>query len=49
MVDRASVAVTSLPGAGGALALAYGLGQMYRPLFWIAVGAAGLLIDRRMA
>jgi hypothetical protein len=39
--------LTSIPGAAGALALAYGVGQIYRPLFWITVGVAGLLADRR--
>lgn len=46
---RRSAAVRSLPGAGGALAVAYGLGQMYHPLFWVAIGAFALLIDNRIA
>ena len=39
---RRSVVVRSLPGAGGALAVAYGLGQIYHPLFWGVVARAKL-------
>ena len=46
---RRSVVVRSLPGAGGALAVAYGLGQIYHPLFWVAIGVFALLVDNRMS
>lgn len=49
LADTAGRAVATLPGALGALSLAYGGYQIYHPLFWIIVGAAGLLIDRRTA
>jgi hypothetical protein len=46
--DWAGTAVRSLPGAGGALALAYGAGEIYGPLFWIVAGGFLLALDRRM-
>lgn len=42
------VAVRSLPGALGVLLVAYGMGLAWRPLGFIALGAAFLLIDRRV-
>lgn len=45
-VDWAGKAVRSVPGAGGALAVAYGLGEIYAPLFWIAAGVFLLALDR---
>ena len=46
---RRSTAVRSIPGAGGALAVSYGLGQIYHPLFWVAIGLFALLVDNRMS
>lgn len=42
------VALRSLPGAAGAVAVAYGCGQVYPPLFWIVSGVALLMLDRRI-
>jgi len=46
--DRAGTVVRTLPGAAGALMLAAGLGQMYRPLFLITLGLFALALDRKM-
>lgn len=40
--------IRTVPGAVGAVLIAFGLGEIYRPLFWLAVGAALLLVDRRV-
>lgn len=40
--------VTSLPGIGGAILIAVGAGQVYRPAFLIVLGAFGLMLDRRL-
>jgi hypothetical protein len=45
---KARPVLSSVPGAGGALLLCYGLGQIYSPLRWIAAGALLLLLDARM-
>ena len=47
--DRAGEVARSVPGAAGALMVSWGLGQVYRPLFWITLGLFALAIDRRMA
>lgn len=44
----AGAAVRSVPGAAGALLVAYGLGLYSRPLMFITLGAACLLADRRL-
>jgi len=46
--DWAGEVVRSVPGAAGALMMAWGLGQVYRPLFWITLGVFALALDRRM-
>lgn len=38
----------SLPGIVGALAVSKGLGEVYRPLFLIAIGLFLLALDRRV-
>lgn len=38
----------TLPGIGGAILIAVGAGEIYRPAFLIVLGAFGLLLDRRM-
>lgn len=43
-----SATVRSVPGAGGAVAVSVGLGQIYHPLLWVAAGAFLLLLDRRL-
>lgn len=45
---RRSMTVRSIPGAGGAVAVSVGLGQMYHPLLWVAAGGFLLLLDRRV-
>lgn len=45
---RNAATVRSIPGAGGAVAVSIGLGQMYHPLLWVAAGAFLLLLDRRI-
>lgn len=45
---RRSATVRSLPGAAGAIAVAYGLGQIYHPLLWVALGAFCLILDNRI-
>lgn len=47
--DWAGQVVRTVPGAAGALMLAYGLGQAWRPLFWVTLGVFALAMDRRMA
>lgn len=44
----AGAAVRSIPGAAGALLVAYGLGLAWRPLMFIAAGGFLLLADRRI-
>jgi hypothetical protein len=39
----------TVPGAGGAVLLCFGLGEIYRPLMFIAGGLFLLLLDRRMS
>lgn len=41
----------TLSGASlvGAALISYGLGEVYRPLTWIAAGCFALLVDRKMA
>ena len=41
-------AVRSLPGAGGALSVSYGLWLAWEPLGFIALGGFLLLVDRRV-
>jgi hypothetical protein len=48
VADRAGTATRALPGAAGALMLAYGLGQAWQPAFWITLGLFALAIDRKM-
>lgn len=45
---RRSVVIRSVPGAAGAVAVAYGLGEVYRPLWWVTLGVFALLVDRRI-
>lgn len=45
---KRSATVRSLPGAAGAIVVAYGLGQIYHPLLWIALGAFCLILDNRI-
>jgi hypothetical protein len=44
----AGATLRGVPGAGGALAISYGLAQIYPPLGWIAAGVALVLLDRRV-
>lgn len=37
------------PSLASAAVLCYGLGEVYRPLMWIAAGCFGLLADRKLA
>jgi len=46
--ERAGTVVRTLPGAAGALMLAYGLGQAWHPLFWVTLGLFGLALDRKL-
>lgn len=46
--DRAGMVTRTLPGAAGALMLAYGLGQAWAPLFWCTLGLFALAIDRKI-
>jgi hypothetical protein len=46
--DRAGTVTRTLPGAAGALMLAYGLGQAWAPLFWCTLGLFALAIDRKV-
>ena len=41
----------ALSGAsiGGAVLVSYGLGEIYKPLMWIAAGGFLLLADRKLA
>lgn len=41
----------SLSGASlaGAVLISFGLGEIYRPLTWIAAGCFALLVDRKLA
>lgn len=45
--DWVGVAVRSVPGAGGALAIAYGCHEIYSPLGWIVAGGFLLALDRK--
>lgn len=45
---RDASTVRSIPGAGGAVAVCVGLGQVYRPLLWVSAGVFLLLLDRRI-
>lgn len=45
---RRSVTVRSVPGAGGAVAVSVGLGEIYHPLLWVGAGVFLLLLDRRV-
>ncbi len=47
--DWAGEASRSVPGAGGAVCVSWGLGQVYRPLWWLSIGMFLLAMDRRMA
>lgn len=38
----------TIPGAGGALITCFGLGMIYKPLFFIGIGALLLVVDRRI-
>lgn len=40
--------LTAAPGLAGAALVSIGLGQIYRPLLFIAAGAFLLLVDRRL-
>lgn len=40
--------LSTVPGICGAGLVAYGAGQMYRPLLFITAGVFLLLVDRRM-
>lgn len=46
--DRAGTVVRTIPGAAGALMLAYGLGEAWKPMFWITLGLFALAIDRKL-
>lgn len=37
------------PSIGGAVLISYGLGEIYKPLMWIAAGGFLLLADRKLA
>jgi hypothetical protein len=47
-VAMRSVTVRSIPGAGGAVLVALGLGEIYHPLLWVAAGLFLLVLDNRM-
>lgn len=40
--------IRTVPGAGGALLVAFGAGMVYRPLLFIVGGLFLLLLDRRV-
>lgn len=46
-----AVRFLSLSGASlaGAALISFGLGEIYRPLTWIAAGCFALLVDRKLA
>lgn len=44
----ARVATRTIPGAGGALLVCYGLGEIYQPLLFISGGAFLLVLHREM-
>lgn len=43
-----SATMRSIPGGAGAVLVSIGLGQVYRPLYLIGMGAFLLLLDRRV-
>lgn len=59
--DRTTAAVATVAGTvmrgvalsgasiGGAVLISYGLGEIYKPLMWIAAGGFLLLADRKSA
>lgn len=51
VVAGSAVRLASLsgPSIGGAILISYGLGEIYRPLMWIAAGVFLLLADRKRA
>lgn len=50
-VAGATLRLVSLsgPSIGGAVLISYGLGEIYKPLMWIAAGVFLLLTDRKLA
>lgn len=48
LATRAGTATRAVPGAVGALMLAWGFGQIYAPLMWITLGLFALAIDREL-
>lgn len=45
LAERAGGITKSLPSAVGALAVSWGLGEIYHPLLWIGLGMFALAAD----
>lgn len=48
LAERAGQSLRSLPGAAGALAFSWGVGEIYHPLLWVSIGLFALAADWRI-